>query len=157
MQEAVEIIEGLNNVQMVSLLKELNRTIYKSVTYQNVVDNLPGEDVGILALRDLGLETKKTKLIPEDSITAAKEILLGFAQVEDLAPILIAAWENIKNDDKMFIETIVAVGLLVNVTLFMASTEIKYEDGKFSFIKKTTPPKILSAIMQPINTLVKKL
>ncbi|UCE07831.1 MAG: hypothetical protein JSW07_07310, partial [bacterium] len=111
----------------------------------------------VATLKVLNQETKQRKFNATDSVVLAKQILRGFARDKQMSSLVLAAWEDIKDDDKLFIETILAVGLVVNVTLFMASSEIEYSDGKLSFKKGKADANMLKSIMEPVIEMVKKL
>ena len=156
MKEAIKIVESLSDVQATSLIRQLYRNIYKAVPYQKMLDNLPIGIDHVDTLKTLDQEVKKKQLNAPDSVTLAKHILRAFASDGQLSPLVLAAWEEIKDDDKLFIETIIAVGLVVNVTLFMATSEIEFKDGKFIFKKGKADADILKSIIEPVTELVKK-
>lgn len=157
MNDALNIVKSLSDVKVTSLIRQLYQNIFKAISYQEMLDKLPSSVNNIDTLRNLDQEIIKKKLNSENSVALAKQALTAFAKDEQLSQLLINAWEEIKDHDKLFIETILAVGLVVNVTLFMATSDIEYKDGKFSFRKEKASAEILKPIMEPITELVKKM
>jgi hypothetical protein len=155
MEEAVTIVEGLTSVQAVSLLKRLNRDLYQAVPYQEVKDHLISDVDEVQMLENTDLEMKKKSLDSDASIQATKQILLAYAKSEDLAPVLVQAWDEIKTDDSLFIETIIVVGLLVNLTLFMATSDMEFKIGKLTIRKGRADSSIIKEIMSPVTELIK--
>ena len=157
MKQAVAIVESLTNVQAVSLLKRLNRDLYQAVPDHDVKDHLVTGVDEVQTLQNLDLETKKKRLDPEASVQATKQLLMAFARNDDLAPVLVQAWDQIKTDDSLFIETIVVVGLLVNLTLFMATSDMEFKIGTLSIKKGRADSGILKEILSPVAELIKRL
>lgn len=156
MHEAVQLVDSLSDVQAMSLIKELYRNIYRNVNYTEVTENLSAGGPAIDVLKNSNNQVKKSNLGTEDSVLVTRRILLAFAQDEQLAPVLINTWDDIKDNDDLFVETILALGLVVNLTLFLASSDIKYKDGRFSFHKKEVKPEALKTVVEPITELVRK-
>ena len=157
MKEAVEIVENITNVKAISLLKQLNRNLYTAVPYKDVQANLAKELEEIELLNTLDLETKKQNLDPESSVEVTKIILMAIAKDNDLAPALVQTWNEIKNDDSLFIETIIAVGLIVNLTIFMATSDIEFNVGGLHLRKGKADAGVLKEIMKPVVELIKKM
>lgn len=156
MKEAVELVESLSDVQATSLIEALYRNIYKSVNYLEVTEHLPVAEPAIQMLRNSDNRVKKSKLGSGDSTLVTRRILQAFAQDEQLAPVLMNSWDDIKENDDLFVETILALGLVVNLTLFLATSDIKYKDGKYSFHKKEANPEALKTIVEPLTELIRK-
>jgi hypothetical protein len=157
MKEAVAIIENLTNVQAISLLRQLNRNLFTAVPYKDVQENLDKELEEIELLKTLDLETKKQNLDSKSSVEITKFILMAFAKDIDFAPALVQAWDEIKDDDALFIETIVAVGLIVNLTIFMATSEIEFKIGNLKLKKGKADAGILKEIMKPVVEIIKRI
>ncbi len=154
MKNIRNVVAGLTDVQVVTLLKQLNRDLYQVVPFREVesrlLDNAPVE-----SLHNLDLAAKKAALDPETSVAASRQILTAFASSEELAPVVQAAWEEIRDDDSLFIETIVAVGLVANLTLFMATTEIEFKWKGLTIRKKTADASVVKEVVLPIIELIK--
>ncbi len=155
MKEAVTLVEGLTNVQAISLLKQLYRDLYKAVPYQHVKDHLLTSVDGVEMLRDVDLDTRKQYLDSTTSVKTTRHLLMAFARDDNLGSVLIQSWQKIKSDDSLFIEEAITVGLLVNLTLFMTSTNVEYKDRKLSF-RYNPDVRILETILSPITELIKR-
>lgn len=156
MEKAEVIVENLSNVQAISLLKRLNQMLYTAVTPQQVTSSVDSSIKGVDLLSELPLERKKENLTPEDSVRTAKYVLRSFALDDALAPALIQAWKEIKDDDGLFIEAIVAVGLIANLTLFLATSDIEFKIGGLHIKKKPADPETVKAVIEPISEMIKK-
>lgn len=155
MQKAIAIVEGLESVQAVSLLKRLHRDLFQAIPYQDIKDHLLAGVDEVQMIQNIDPELKKKSLDPETSIQATKGLLMAFATNEDLAPILVQTWDEIKTDDSLFVEVIVAIGLLVNLTLFMATSEIEFKIGKLTIKKGRADSSILKEVLSPVTALIK--
>lgn len=157
MQTAVDIVERLNSVQTISLLKRLNQILYGAVSYKDVQAHLPSDVDDVILLEKLNPEMKKRNLDPKTSVELARHVLMAVAQDKALGPILVQAWDEIREDDSLFIETIVAVGLIVNLTLFMATSKMELRFGKQAITKEMASPDLLTALLSPVKDLVGKI
>jgi hypothetical protein len=68
-----------------------------------------------------------------------------------LSEVITDSWEEVQNDDSMFVGTVIAVGLMVNLTLFMISSNIEIDFGKVKISKGTVDMEAVKAIMEPIS------
>lgn len=157
MLEANQIVDNLSEVQTVKLASHLYQSIYKAVPYKTVTESLVTNIDEVAYIRGLDKETKKHRLDSGQSVEAAKLLLSSFANDDTLAPVLINAWEEVKQDDSLFIEAIIAVGLLANLTLFMASSEIEMEIGGVKIKKGKPSLDVLKAVLEPITELIKRI
>lgn len=156
MNQAIEIVENLNEAQAASLLKQLHQDIFQAIPYSEVLNAIESSGK-IQTLKDVEPEIKKKTLDADTSIGMAKDILTIFSRDKDLSPILVSAWDKIKDQDNLFIGAVLSVGLVVNLTLFMVSSEIDYSDGKLSIKKRQVNADVLKAIIEPVTALIKKI
>jgi len=156
MQTAVEIVQTLDSVQAVSLLKRLNQIIFGAVTYQEIQDHLPAGIDELKLLENLDVQAKKQYLDPKTSVELSRQLLMEFARDEALAPVVIKAWDDIREDDSLFIETIIALGLIANLTLFMATTDLEFTVGQLRIKKPPAPPALVKAVLNPLSIFVGK-
>lgn len=153
MQEAVELVRGLSNVQAVSLLKRLNQDLYGAVPYADV-ERAAGRDARTGLALDA--QARKQSLDPQTSVKMARLLLTTLARDPDIAPVVVQAWEAIHSDHRLFVETVLAVGLVLNLTLFMSTTEMEFNVGKLKVKKKAADATLLRELMVPVTELVKK-
>jgi hypothetical protein len=157
MQQAESIVRNLSNAQAVTLLKQLNRDIYQAIPYKEVTDKLVKDVDEVLVMQNLDVDVKKQNLDPKASLAATRQVLMMFATDEDLAPILVQTWEDIRTDDSLFVEAIVPLGLIVNLTLFMVTTEFDFTIGKLRVKKGRADSAMIKEILSPVVELVKKI
>ena len=155
MKSAESIVENLTNVQAVSLLKQLNRNLYMAVPYKEVAKHFLEGLSDVQTLKGLDVETRKTQLDPEASIRATKQVLMFFAKDPVLASALVQAWDEIQTDDSLFIESIITIGLLANLTLFVATTEIEFKIGNVHFKKTRADANMLKETLGAITSIAK--
>jgi hypothetical protein len=154
MRQAKKIVESIDDVQAVSLLKKLNRTVFEAVQFDDLKKNIISID-GIDQIGSLTLEQKKTNLDSDQSGMLTRNILTAFANDAQLAPLLVQCWEEIENDDAMFVEAVIALGLVANLTLFLATTNLKVKFKNVDIEKKAADPDIIREVLTPITEFVK--
>jgi hypothetical protein len=157
MDKAITLVKGLSDLQTISLLKQLYGDIFKAVPFNEIEAHLPPDMEEIKILFAIDREVKKKNLASSDSVEGAQKILMAFAQDENLAPILMQAWNEIKDDDSLFIEAIIAVGLLANLTIFIASSDIEFNIGKLKVKKHKTNANVVKEVLKPVIELIKKI
>ena len=153
MQNAVDLVRSLSNVQAVALLHQLNKDLYRAVPYAEV-EQAAGPD----ARDSLKVEpsARKQPMDSESSIEAARILLTAMARDPGLAPVVVQAWESIRDQHTLMIETVLAVGLVLNLTLFMSTTELEFKVGKLKVKKKAADAKLLKELLVPVSALIKK-
>lgn len=157
MNEAEKIVESLSDVQAVAMMGRLNAAVFSETAYAEVQAHLVTGIEGVDVLSELDAGKKKLRLGMEDSVRAAKLILGGFAKDADLGLLLVDEWEKYKNEKTlMSVEPILYLGLVANLTLILATTEVEYRRGNFKFRKRAADAKLLKAIIDPIAEIVKK-
>ncbi len=155
MQAAQDIIASLSDVEATTLINELYQKVYTAVPFEAMRQGLVSGQAEVETLKSLDPKISQKTFTAQESVLLCRHLLTSFAQDDQLAPLLVNTWEEIKTDDKMMVETILAVGLVVNVTLFMATSEIEYRDGKLTFIKSKADAGQLKAILSPVTEMVK--
>lgn len=156
MDKAITLVKGLSDLQTISLLKQLYGDIFKAVPFNEIEAHLPSDMEEIKILFAIDREVKKKNLASSESVEGAQKILMAFAQDENLAPILMQAWNEIKDDDSLFIEAIIAVGLLANLTIFIASSDIEFNIGKLKVKKHKTNANVVKEVLKPVIELIIK-
>lgn len=139
------------------MLKKLNQILHSSVPPQKISDNLDMTIEEVAYLKTMKLEIKKKHLSPQESIQMTMHVLRTIALDDTLAPVILQAWDEIKDDDGLFIEAIIAVGLIVNLTLFMATSDIEFKAGGLSIRKGRADAQTIKTLVEPITEMVKKI
>jgi len=154
MQSTVELVGSLSNKQAIALLERLNQEIYEAVTYDEVERSARPEARTSLKVEPDALEELMDS---ESSIKAARMLLTAIARDPGLAPVVEQAWDTIRKDHRlMVVETVLAVGLVMNLTLFMSTTELEFKVGKLKLKKKAADAKLLKELLVPVTALIKK-
>jgi hypothetical protein len=153
MQDAVELVGRLSNVQAVALLLRLNEDLYDALPYAEVEQFAQPDARESLALDGRAL---KETMDSEASVAAARMLLTVIARDPGLAPVVMQAWDAIRKDQPLMVETVVAVGLVLNLTLFMTTTEMEFKVGKLKVKKKAADAKLLKELLVPVTELIKK-
>lgn len=156
MQKALEIIQHLDDVQSVKMLKQIYKDIFKAVPVEEVkriTGNNNNEAVSLL--NNLSDDMIKKNFDPEQSVDLTKKMLLAFAKDENLSWLVINAWEKVENDDSLMIEVIITLGLIANLTLFMATTELEFEIKGVKIKKGIANAEQIKAVLSPLTDFVK--
>lgn len=156
MQKVFEIIENLDDVQSVKILKQIYKDIFKAIPFDEVKRSA-GNNQSVSLLCNLDTDMMRQNFEPEQSLDFTKKMLLAFAGDENLSWLVINAWEKVENDDSLMIETIITLGLIANLTLFMATTELEFEIKGVKIKKEKASPEQIKAVISPITEFVKRI
>lgn len=157
MHDAEQVVGRLTDVQAISLAKRLNTAIYSAVPAAVVNEHVSREIDDVDVLIALGPDARKQSLDPAQSIKMTRELLAAFARDPKLAPLLMHEWDALSSDDSLFTpDTFVYLGLVVNLALLLATTELEYKKGAFKLVKRTADAKIVRELMKPLVELAKK-
>ena len=145
-----DIVKNLNDNQAILMVSKIHDRIFSAVDFSTIEDNVRGNDTGnaLLGLNDDQLDIGLEAYI---SVELARKFLESISGDENLSRIVTDAWEQVENDDSMFVGTVLAVGLMVNLTLFMISSNIEIDLGKLKITKGTVDTEAVKAIMEPIS------
>jgi hypothetical protein len=159
MPNTIELVQGFSDSQVVEVMKELFNTVYTNVPYEQVMNNSKGvADVGQLV--SLDEDTMQQELSATDSTRFGRLVLDEYARDPQLAVLIEQAWEKVQSSDDLIVDPLLALGLVVNLTLFMATTEVTLERGPggkthWKFIKKAARPGLVSSILNPLAKVFK--
>jgi hypothetical protein len=156
MQKAFEIIQNLDDVQSVKMLKQIYKDIFKAIPFDEVKRSA-GDNESVSLLCNLDTDMMRHNFEPEQSVDLTKNMLLAFAEDENLFWLVINAWEKIENDDSLMIETIITLGLIANLTLFMATTEAEFEIKGVKIKKGIANAEQIKAVLSPLVELIKRI
>jgi hypothetical protein len=90
-------------------------------------------------------------------VTLGRQLLRSFASDPALAPLAGEVVDAVRADDSLFIEAALALGVLVNLTMFMASSELTFQSGGLTIKKGPVTAEVVKAIVEPVTELIKKL
>lgn len=156
MSEALDIVCNLDDVQATMMLKQIYQDVFKAVPLEHVKQRV--EYKGCLAmLQDIGTDVLKQNIDPEQSVALTRKVLKGLALDRDLSGLIMDSWERVKKDDSLVVETIITLGLIANLTLLMATTELKFEIRGIKVNKKGASAEQIKAVLSPLIELVKKI
>ncbi len=159
MQTTLEIVHGLSDSQVVEVVKELFNAVYAEVPYNEVRSN--AEAVAeVDPLISLDHEALKHELSATESARLGRLVLEQYARDPELAPFVQQAWDKVQNSDDMVVGVILALGLVINLTLLVATTEVQVQkgaDGKITWkiSKKQAEPELVSAVINPLVKVAK--
>lgn len=152
MADTLTAINSLTEVQVVAAVRQLNRRVFSDLPFDAVkavttASDLKGVSEGVAAV----------KLDPATSTAMSRQLLRAFAGDPALAPLVGEVVDAVQEDDSLFIETAIALGLLVNLTMFMASSELTFTTGKLTIKKGPVGADLVKTIVEPVVELIKKL
>jgi len=156
MNNALEIVQNLDNVQTIMMTKQIYQDIFKAVPL-NEVKQMVKDDESVALLNKLDTNMMKQYIDSKQSVDIARNMLLAFANDRDLSCLVINAWEEVKADDALMNETILALGLIANLTLFMATTELEFECKGVKVKKGRASADQIKAVLSPVAEFVKNI
>jgi predicted nucleic acid-binding protein len=156
MKKALDIVQNLDDVQAVMMLKQIYQDIFTKISLKEINQHIDNQE-SVSMLKNLDVDDLKQNIDPEQSVELTRKVLLGFASDENLSDLILHNWEKIEKDDSLMIETIVTLGLLANLTLFMATTELEFECKGIKFKKKGANADQIKAVLSPLTELIKKI
>jgi hypothetical protein len=158
MQSALELVNGLSDSQVVEVTKELFKTLYTNLPYKQVKQNWESvADVAPLAA--LETENLKKDLSAADSARLSRLLLERFACDSDLSALVLQSWETVRNSDNLIVDVIISIGLIVNLTLMIATTKVKLQKSanggfEWSISKAHASKELIAAIVEPLAKIV---
>jgi hypothetical protein len=144
-------IHKLTDVQVVAAVRLLNRRVFVDLPFDTVkAATSAGE------LKGVPEQTAARKVDAATSVKLSRQLLRAFAEDPGLAPLVEDVVGAVEQDDALFVETAIALGVLVNLTMFMASSELSFKAGKFSIKKGRMSSNLVKTIIEPVVELIKK-
>ena len=119
---AKTFVDGLKTVEVVRTANALFDIIYSRVPYDKVranADAVP-EVQPLINLTTGSLERK----ISTDDDAVIRPLLVAYARDPNLEPLLLEAWKEVCNADTLSINPVVTLGLIINLTLIVATTSV---------------------------------
>ena len=153
-QSTERIVRDLTDSQVVGVVKEFFSEVFTQIPYEEV--RLNSETVANLdSLVRLDGETLECPLSAAESARLGRLVLERFARDPELSPLVDKACEKVKSSDEMFVDVLLALGLIVNLTLLVATTEVqvkKESDGTttWKLTKKKASPELVKAVIDPV-------
>ncbi len=156
MQTTQEQIQSLSNSQVVEVTKELFNNIYTQIPYDQVRNNTEGV-AEVSPLVSLNAESLNQDIPAAESARFGRLVLEEYASDPELEPFVQQALEKVQSSDNLVVGTLLAVGIVVNLTLLVATTSAKVKkdaNGNITWEvgKKTAGPKLVEAV---VNLLAK--
>lgn len=159
MRSTEDVVHELSDSQVVEVVKELFNDVYTQVPYETVRKN--SETVGRLhSLATVDQEVLQQELSATESVRLGRLVLEQYARDPELSPAVEKAWEKVRSSDNLVVGVILTLGLIVNLTLLVATTAVhvkKGADGKivWKVTKKQADENLLKAIIDPVVEAVK--
>ena len=156
--EIIKKVEGLSDSQLVEVLNEVHAKVFSAIDYQDVANNaFVTEQEDIQYLANLDAEKKGAQKELDEAGETARTLLLYMAQDDEYAKVIDDAITEVASSEHLsVVGAIVAVGLLVNLTILVSTTEIKYIDGKITVVKGVAPTDLVKTILAPVKALVER-
>jgi hypothetical protein len=152
MEDATKIVDTLTDVKTVMLLRQVGRRVFAELS----IDEVRKSAVSTGILTDVSVAAGREQLDPESSVAMARYVLRGLARDSALAPLVVQAYGDIEKDDGLLIETVVALGLIVNLTMLIAASEVEFKAGGLTFKKGKVSADEIKQIVEPVVELVKR-
>lgn len=155
MHTTQELIQGLSDAQVVEVTKELFDIVYTQVPYDDVRRN--SEEISeVDALVSLDSDSLKQEMSAAESAQLGRLVLMEYAGDPELAPFVQQAWEKVESSDDLVVGVILALGVVVNLTLLVATSSVKMKkdaSGKITWSvgKKSAEPELVDAVIKPLS------
>jgi hypothetical protein len=159
MNKTVEMVQKLSDAQVVGVTKELFRSVYAEISYDEVHSNFAAvAEVGPLVA--LGEAALRRELTAEDSSRLGRLVLDQCARDAAMEQLVRNAIDKVRSSDDLVVDIILAIGLVVNLTLLLATTKFSARKGpdgrlKWQISKKEASPEIVKAIVEPVVNVAK--
>lgn len=159
METTLDIVRDLSDAQVVGVMKELFNLVYKEIPYDSVRAN--SEAVAEVAqLAHLDSEHLGMDLSAAESAQLGRLVLEEYATNPDLEPFVRQATDQVRGSDKLIVGVILALGVIVNLTLLVATTSarvVKAADGStsWSVTKTKAKPELVERVVAPVVEAVK--
>ena len=151
MERLLTAIDDLSDVQAITAARQLGRRIFSAVTLDVLRPAAPAGELDAVPQA-----TKNAKLDSTDSAGVSKHLLRAFAQDRALAPVVDEVVAEVCQDETLFIEHSIAVGEIVNLTMFMASSELEFKFRSGTIKKGVVSAAMLKTVLEPVVEVVKK-
>ena len=159
MQTTEDIVRSLSDTQVVEVTKELFNAVYTEIPYDDVRNNAKTvAEVGSLVAADQ--TTLMHELPATESAQRGRAVLEQYARDSGLAPFVEQAWEKVQKSDNLVVGVVLALGVVINLTLLVATTKFKMTrgpDGKITgeITKSEVGPELMKTVVDPVIDAVK--
>jgi hypothetical protein len=148
-----ERIEGLSDQQVVEVTQELFNVVYTQVPFDVVRNNSEGV-AEVDSFVSLKAEHLKQEVSAAEAAHFGRLVLHEYASNPELAPFVQQALEKVENSDDLIVGTLLAVGIIVNLTLLVATTSVtakKDANGNVTWDlgKKAAEGELVGKIIEP--------
>ena len=151
MERLLMAIDDLSDVQAITAARQLSRRIFSAVTL-----DVLRPAAHVCDLDAVPQVTMSARLDSTDSAGVSKHLLRAFARDHALAPVVTEVVDEVRQDESVFIEHSIAIGEIVNLTMFMASSELEFKFRSGTIRKSAVSAAMLKTVLEPIVEVVKK-
>ena len=144
-------IDNLTDVQAVAAVRQLSRRIFAAVPFDTVTAGTTA-----IPLKGISSSAAATKVDPAASVAMSRQLLRAFAQDPGLVPLLDDVVTGVQQEDSLFIETTLTLGLFMNLTMFIATAELAFKSGKLTVKKGSLLPGAQTALVAGVADLAKR-
>lgn len=158
-EKAMEIVNNMSDMEAVRFLEHFGKQLFEGTTPEAVKNGVTPELKDLAELRQIDTldgETRKRRLEPEDSARIARITLEQMAQDDGLSDALVKSWEDY-DPQELFVEAILAVGLVASMMLLVSTTEIELEFRGVKIKKGKATAEQIKAIAEPLFKAVVKI
>ncbi len=148
-------VGNLSDDQVAAVLGQVYRDIYKEVSAVAVRENGAAEEE-LRPLLQLDADALEQSLSAQESLALGRVLLAALVEDPQLAPLVAEAMDKADSADEMFVGVVLALGLVVNLTLLVASTEVRITQtaaGKrsWSINKRKADTDLVNAVVKPVT------
>lgn len=159
MSTTLETVQGLSDSEVVEVAQELFNEVFSELPYDEVRKNSEATpEVNSLVSADE--DALKHELTRAESAHLGRLVLEQYARDPELEPFVQQAVAKVQRSDKLIVDVILALGLVVSLTLLVATTKVQVQkgaDGKttWKIDKREAKPELVKAVVGPVAEAVK--
>ncbi|GKQ50072.1 hypothetical protein [Bradyrhizobium sp. Ce-3] len=149
------IVDGLKPVEVVRVAEALFELVYSRIPHDAIRANADAVSE-VQPLIKLAAGSSERRISAEDD-AVIRPLLLAYAADPKLEPFLLEAWEEVRNADTLSINPIVTLGLIINLTLVVATTTLSIKkdvNGQIAWEagKGAASPELVVKVIDPLLT-----
>ena len=151
-------IETLSEKQVIEVLNEIYAKLFSEIDYHAVsACGKQASESDIVFFANLSDDKKRHETKSSDVSSIARSLLLNMADNHEYALLIETTIDEVESSAHLsVVGAIIAVGLLVNLTLLVATTEIKYDNGKITLVKHRASTDLVKTVLEPVKVLADK-
>jgi hypothetical protein len=150
----IDRLRQLSDSEIVAVAREFFDRVFAAVPFDQVQANFDA-DPAVAGLATLDAAALRRELPADESKRLSCAVLEAAARDPALEPLVRESIELVQRSDQLVVEVILSLGLLVNLTLLLATTRLRVHKGGDGRIiwdvsKDTATPELMKTVVEPV-------